>query len=286
MASAASSYGSGGVHVPDQRHRALGVDLEVISNSIKTDPEIKAIQEQMVKLIEVSTSRVVEISPDSIEIKDLEPDAMQGLKEALEHAQHRLLGGLQAPMGSFDKRGAHKLDAMSYGFAPRMLGDTVISWDLMSLTPLDKEEVDMQWEDLEAALQFLPEIRTGMVLQVQSAMDIPYVRRELIKHLGQPARQYGDILHFDSGSMVRVASLQSADFDGYSDYQLFFIGRANDDATGLRDISPAMEPDKAMGYVMWRECGLCLADLANLIGNYANGKLSYYGYLDDDAPIR
>jgi hypothetical protein len=270
--------------VPDQRHRALGVDLEIIRNAVIEDPTVKSIQKDMVKLIEVATDRAVELSPDGITIKPIEPEAMEGLKEMLEHTQQRILGGFRMPI-EFDKESAHKIDAMSYGFAPRMLGDKLVGIDLVSMDTLLKEEADMQWKDLEAALEFLPD-SIGIVLQVQSAMDVPYVRRELLRTLGTPAKQYGDIMHYGNGMMIRIASVQSHDFEGYRAEQLFFIGRAHDDVSGLQDISPAIEPDKEIGYVMWRECGLCLADLANLLGSYANGKLSYYGYLDDDAPIR
>jgi hypothetical protein len=268
--------------MPDQRHRALGVDLEVIRNSVIEDPTVKAIQAELSKLASVATNRVVEISPDRLEIKPVDDWHTTSLKEALRDTQDRLLGGLQVP---FDRFGAHTLDAMSYGFASRMLGDTVVSWDLMNLAQVGEEDKDMRWDDLKQALEFLPETHMGIVLQVQSAADIAYVRRWVINKLGQPARQYGDVMHFDNGKMVRIASIQTHDFREYREHQLFFIGRERDTETGMRDIVPVDTEDQGIGYVYWRECGLCLADLAVLLGTYANAKLSYYGYLDDNAPV-
>ncbi|MOA10777.1 hypothetical protein D3C78_1306810 [compost metagenome] len=220
----------------------------------------------MVKLAEMSTGRTMEIRDDqTIWVKEVDSDAMAGLKEMLEHTQKRILGGIgmRAPTELFDKVGVHDLDAMIYA-----TGYGKIAGELGDMPVLkDEEEEDMRWEDLEVALQFLPVVERGMVLQVQSAMDIPYVRRELVKRLGQPTRQYGDILHFADGKMIRIASLLSADFAVYREEELFFIERLHDNDTGLDGIEYGVASTKGhwTGYDYWRESGLSLADLYNLM---------------------
>lgn len=122
------------------------------------------------------------------------------------------------------------------------------------------------------ALNFLGEIEGGIVIQVPEREDKARVRRIIGWELGMPDRQYGDVMVYN-GNKIRIAQLgKDRELRGYRDDQLFlchdYAGhpllnkRLVFDICQKHDLEPVMD---TRHYPMWKEAGLCLAELHALL---------------------
>lgn len=124
----------------------------------------------------------------------------------------------------------------------------------------DKDTLD---GPMKVAMQFLDEYKT-VVLQVEKAYEIPYIRRWLILNMGEPSVAHTHMFRYPLGLTVKFVSLSGGGklTDGFKREILFYIPTHPDQTLWLDDISSY---EYYMPFPMWREAGLCLADLKALL---------------------
>jgi hypothetical protein len=85
--------------------------------------------------------------------------------------------------------------------------------------------------DLQVALMFFPEIDGGIVVVVDEAKNIPYVKRAVLQQLGAPSKDLGWEIWY-SGKFIRFVPMRLVQrmesqygdgLEGYRDEQVFYV---------------------------------------------------------------
>ena len=93
------------------------------------------------------------------------------------------------------------------------------------------EDLYYPQNDVQVALMFFPEICGGIVMVVDEAKHIPYVKRAVLQQLGAPSKDLGWELWYD-GKFIRIVSLRLLQrhevqyrdgLEGYRDDQIFYV---------------------------------------------------------------
>jgi hypothetical protein len=117
-------------------------------------------------------------------------------------------------MGEHDR-----LDAIRYAeYAMRMIGDTVVSIDIMS-----GGDKAMNVNDINNALLFANSKPNAkyVVLQCNNARDIPYVKRALIQTLGEPRKMIDNSFYY--GDLRVMIIPLSKDVQGLDSELVFYV---------------------------------------------------------------
>lgn len=78
-------------------------------------------------------------------------------------------------------------------------------------------------DSLNAALQFLGEIKGGIVLQYDRREQVPFIIRRVKSILGEPNRRVGDKFFYPEGYVALVKVDVEHHMRGYRRDQLFYI---------------------------------------------------------------
>lgn len=86
------------------------------------------------------------------------------------------------------------------------------------IVPVPRKALD----DVQVALMFLDSL-DSITLAVDKASYIPYVRRALVRELGQPSKAYGDAFYYGGKAIHMVSRLNEARIVGIPREQVFYV---------------------------------------------------------------